>query len=166
MHTTTDTPGHQTFSSQNNIYTVRANQLRSLSFRVSHYRSRLLAAGKHRKRELGCKSYTCGCVPRGSRMRSRCSSGGGSSCGRTGCRGCASCSGACRSCPYPSPAKRRDKANTLAAGGAEETVGDGEGSGSEEEAVAAARTYHSFLARVGGGGACGSGGVGKESRKP
>jgi hypothetical protein len=133
MHTTTNTPGHQTFSSQNNIYTVRANQLRSLSFRVSHYRSRLLAAGKHRKRERGCKSYTCGCVPRGSRMRSRCSSGGGSSCGRTGCRGCASCSGACRSCPYPSPAKPRDKANTLDGRrrGRERIGGGGCGGGSD-----------------------------------
>jgi hypothetical protein len=63
-------------------------------------------------KEMGKKeerSYTCGCGRRGSRRTSRCSSGGGSCGGRSARRACASCSGAYRSCPYPSPAnpKRR-----------------------------------------------------------
>jgi hypothetical protein len=52
-------------------------------------------------------SYTCGCERRGSRRRSRCSSGGGSCGDRSARRACASCSGAYRSCPYPSPANQQ-----------------------------------------------------------
>jgi hypothetical protein len=92
--------------------------------------------------------YTCGCGRRGSRTRSRCSSGGGSSCGRTGRRACASCSGACRSCPCPSPASHDNGSSSseALAGGEAAT---GKGGGSAAAAAAPARTYHSFVAPLG-----------------
>jgi hypothetical protein len=59
-----------------------------------------LAAGKTdeergRGRKRGGRSYTCGCGRQGNRRRSRCSSGGGSCGGHSGCTTCASCSGTC-----------------------------------------------------------------------
>jgi hypothetical protein len=76
--------------------------------------ARSSSGGKWSKgnKERGGGSHTCGCGRRGSRRRSRCSSGGGSCGGRSGCRACASCSGACRSCPYPSPVRHNN--STLA----------------------------------------------------
>jgi hypothetical protein len=85
-------------------------------------------------------------------MSSRCSSGGGSSCGRTGRRACASCSGACRSCPYPSPASHSSSSSEALAGGEAATGKGGIGGGGGGGGGA----YLPFLrcsARVGGGGA-------------
>ena len=89
---------------------IRSNPRISQRERLNLGRSSIGENGGERERERASGSYTCGCGRRGNRRRSRCSSVGGSSGGRSGCRACASCSGACRSCPYPSPAKITDAA--------------------------------------------------------